>query len=368
MSSLGSSERATPSTTTMVFCSSSSSGRVRMSNRPVTSNSSIKQLRHRDVFGGAVVDRLADGADRLREALDRMMPRHIAGLEMHLRRAVIVAGDEAEQDLGEEPPFLRAEPSHDAEVDRHQPAVVVDEQVAGMHVGVKEAVAQRVAQEGLDHRAAERRQIEALGFERGAVVSGVPSIHSSVSTSRAVRSQSTVGTRKSGSSRCSPPSRRARPPRAAGPFRSRPSGASVSTTSISRSRRASGEKLLGLARGKEERVEIGLEAALDAGPQHLHRHRLARAVGLDLGAMHLRDRGGGDRRARSWRRRRCSGLPKRGDDRALRLGLRERRHLVLQALEIARDRHADHVRPRRQELAELDVGRPEPGERGGKPA
>ena len=33
MSSLGSSDRATPSTTTMVFCSSSSSGRVRRSGR-----------------------------------------------------------------------------------------------------------------------------------------------------------------------------------------------------------------------------------------------------------------------------------------------------------------------------------------------
>ena len=44
MSSLGSSERATPSTTTMVFCSSSSSGRVRMSNRPVTSNSIISSF------------------------------------------------------------------------------------------------------------------------------------------------------------------------------------------------------------------------------------------------------------------------------------------------------------------------------------
>ena len=46
-----------------------------------------QQLGHRDVFGGAVVDRLADGADRLREALHRMLARHIAGVEMHLRRA-----------------------------------------------------------------------------------------------------------------------------------------------------------------------------------------------------------------------------------------------------------------------------------------
>ena len=45
-----------------------------------------QQLRHRDLVGAAVVDRLADGADRLREILDRMMRRHVAGLEMHLRR------------------------------------------------------------------------------------------------------------------------------------------------------------------------------------------------------------------------------------------------------------------------------------------
>ena len=44
MSSRGSSARPTPSTTTMVFCSSSSSGRVRISNRPVTSNSKVSSF------------------------------------------------------------------------------------------------------------------------------------------------------------------------------------------------------------------------------------------------------------------------------------------------------------------------------------
>ena len=42
-----------------------------------------QQLRHRDFVGAAIVDRLADGADRLREILHRMMRRHVAGLEMH---------------------------------------------------------------------------------------------------------------------------------------------------------------------------------------------------------------------------------------------------------------------------------------------
>ena len=46
---------------------------------------------------------------------------------------------------------------------------MVDEQISGMHVGVKEAVAQRMAQEGLDQRAGELRQVETLGREAGAV-------------------------------------------------------------------------------------------------------------------------------------------------------------------------------------------------------
>src|ERR1700682_2413068 len=195
MSSFGSKLRATPSTTTMVFCSRISSGRVRMSNRPVTSSSSVnsfaieissavrmwigsarggvgaathveqagdadqqrQQLRHRNLCGGAVVDRLADGADGLGKILHRMMPGHIAGLEMHLGDAAIVAGDEAQQNFGEEAPLLHAEPAHDAEIHGDKPAGVVEEQIAGMHVGMKEAVAQRMAQEALDHLAAESR-------------------------------------------------------------------------------------------------------------------------------------------------------------------------------------------------------------------
>ena len=116
------------------------------------------------------MDRLTDGADRLGEIRNRMMPRHVAGLEVHLGGTVIIAGDEAVEDFGEEQPFLRPEPAHDAEVDSDQETGVVDEQVARMHVGVEETVAQCVPQEGLDHRAAEVLEIEALGDKSGAVV------------------------------------------------------------------------------------------------------------------------------------------------------------------------------------------------------
>ena len=168
----------------------------------------------------------------------------------------------------------------------------------GMHVGVEEAVAQRVAQEGLDHargRAPAGRSPWPRA-RRGRAAACRRSIPASARP-RAVRSQSTAGTRKSGSSLVFSAISEARRPRAADPSRSRPSARSVSTTSIRRSRRASAESASACARREVEGVEIGAEAPLDAGPQHLHGDRLAALRRRDLGAMHLRDRGGGDRRA-----------------------------------------------------------------------
>ena len=98
-----------------------------------------------------------------------MMRRHVPGLEMHLRGAAIIARDEAVEDFREEAALRRAEPAHDAEVDRDQPAAVVDEQISRMHVGVEEAVAQRVPQEGLHQPARKRLEIEALGLETCAI-------------------------------------------------------------------------------------------------------------------------------------------------------------------------------------------------------
>src|SRR5262249_59972125 len=115
--------------------------------------------------GGGVVDRLADGADRLRKILYRVMARHITGLEMHLRDSAIVACDEAEQDLGEEAALLQAQPPHDSEIDRDEATLIVEEQIARMHVGVEEAVTQRVPQETLDHLAAEVLEVDLRGFE-----------------------------------------------------------------------------------------------------------------------------------------------------------------------------------------------------------
>jgi len=93
----------------MVFCSRISSGRVGLHvEQSGDLEEKRQQLRHRDFLGGAVVDRLADGADGLREILHRVMARHVAGLEMHLGDAAIVARDEAQQNLRKETPLLHA--------------------------------------------------------------------------------------------------------------------------------------------------------------------------------------------------------------------------------------------------------------------
>ncbi len=193
---------------------------------------------------------------------------------MHLGDAAVVARDEAVEDFGEEAPLLRPEPPHDAEIDRDDAPGVVDEQIAGMHVGVEEAVAQRVAQEGSGSPRGRARAGRGPGFERACDrTARVPSIHSSVSTSWAVRSQSTAGTRKSGSSLV---------------FSAiSDSAAASSRRSISiATERASvvdhfdqpqparlGGKRFRMMRREGEGVEIGLEAPFDAGPQHLDRDR-----------------------------------------------------------------------------------------------
>ena len=172
---------------------------------------------------------------------------------MNLGGTVIIARDEAVQDFREKQALLRAEPAHDAEIDGDEPAVIVDEQISRMHVGVKEAVAQRVAEKRLDQRARQASAGRSLWpASRARSDSGVASIHSSVSTSLLVRSQSTVGTRKSGSSLVFS----AISESAAASRRKSISTVTVrrkvSTTSMSRSRRASAEKIFGVARDEGE--------------------------------------------------------------------------------------------------------------------
>ncbi len=308
------------------------------------------------------LNRLPDRADRLREVLDRMVRRHIAGLEMDLGGAQIIARDEAVQDLGQEATLFRAQPAHDAEIDRDEPAVMVDEQVSGMHVGVEEAVAHGVAQEGLDDVAAELRQVESPGaqrrliverravdpFEREHVARGAVPVDRGHAEARIVlgvlghlrqrgRLEPQVHLDRDRARQRLHHLDEAQPPRLGRPF-------------------------FGGAGRPEEGGQIGLEALLDARTEHLHGDH---AAARQFRPMHLRDRRRRDRRAEGGEDVRNPAAERRRD-RGLGLLLRKRRHAVLQALEIARERDADHVAPGRQELPELDVSRPERGQRDGQ--
>ena len=71
------------------------------------------------------------------------------------------------EDFRQEPALLAPEPAHDAEIHRDYAAVTIDEEIALMHVGMEESVAQRGAQEGLNEGA---RQCPRIKSEFGQTV------------------------------------------------------------------------------------------------------------------------------------------------------------------------------------------------------
>ncbi len=97
----------------------------------------------------------------------RVPGRHPAGVDVRLRDAPVVAVEERDEVLREVVAIPVAERAHDAEVERDVAPVRRDEDVAGVHVGVEEPVAERLAEEDLDAGAGELRDVDALCAERG---------------------------------------------------------------------------------------------------------------------------------------------------------------------------------------------------------
>ncbi len=129
---------------------------------------------HRHLLGGMAEDRLAHRPDRLGEGLHRVVRGHIAGLEVHPGDPLVVALQEAPQDLGQVAPFGRAEAADDAVIDRHQPVGGGGEQVALVQIGVEHPVVQRLGQEGPGQLGGQGRPIEPLLGEGGRIGQGHP--------------------------------------------------------------------------------------------------------------------------------------------------------------------------------------------------
>ena len=134
------------------------------------------------------------------KALGVAVARDVAGLEVHLGDALVVAAQEADQDLGVDPAGVGVDPAHDAEVERDERAVGPELEVALVHVGVEEAVAERVGEEGLDDPLGEPHEVGAAGAERRQVaeVDAATPIRASARGGPR-RARSTAGTRKPGS-------------------------------------------------------------------------------------------------------------------------------------------------------------------------
>lgn len=104
-----------------------------------------------------------------RELCDIVVRRDIARLEMDFGDALIIAGDEAVENLCEPYPRTAIDAAHDAEIDRGDASVRKREQIPLVHVRVEEPVGDCLAQKGADQLFGERGGIMAGGDQRGAV-------------------------------------------------------------------------------------------------------------------------------------------------------------------------------------------------------
>ena len=137
-----------PSTSTMVFCSSNSCGCVSISNCSVTWNSCASSR---------AIEISCSGRPRIGSPIERQAcvnasierrARHVAGLEMHLGDAAVIAGKKPDQHVREVIAGGAVEPPHDAEIDDRERALGIDEHVSGMQIGMEETVPEDLVEEG----------------------------------------------------------------------------------------------------------------------------------------------------------------------------------------------------------------------------
>ncbi len=278
---------------------------------------------------------------------------------MQLRHPAIIAGQKARQGPGHETAHAGIQPPHDAEIHRHQPAFPVQEEISRMHVGMEKAVAQRLGEEtahqgqrdaSWDHgprRApgrgiADRRAVDPFAGEhprRGARPIHMRHAEFGVAAGAIIK----LGCRRRFHAQVQ--------------FQRHRSGQGLDQRDNAQPPRFAGKALAPRARTRPARRRSRREQRLDPGTQHLDRRFHAFAGG---GAMHLGDGGRRDRRAERRKQaldrtsRNCRAITSRaaasekGGSRSCRCSS-ARRHLF-----------ADNIGPRRQHLAQLDIGGSQP--------
>ena len=285
---------------------------------------------------------------------------------MPLGHPLVIAGDEAVDDIGKKPPFAPVEPPHDAEIDRHDVAGFgVGKQIARMHVGVEIAVADGVPKKTLQDLAGQLPAIETRRIEGCEIPDG--------NTIDPVRGEHGV---------CGmvPADRRRAEPRVlfdiAGELGDRSRlepqielelcGIIEGLDHIEGPEAAQvAHEGFGEARAGIVALDVVAKALPHAGPQDFYRNLAAKAVPQHDSLVHLRNRGGGDGRRQF---RELGGA--RSQRISQQLGhqrLVERLHLVLQHRQLRREGGTDNIGSGGEGLAEFDVGRPELVERPRQP-
>ena len=149
-----------------------------------------QQLAEVDLLQRPVEDRLAHRADRALELVDARLARHPARVDVRHRHAVVVAVEERHEVDREVVLVAVGERAHDPEVHAAVAPVAQHEDVARVHVGVEEAVAEDLREEDLA-----RRRVRGAGCRcrssrrRSTAFTGMPSMRCITITSRLHQSQ-----------------------------------------------------------------------------------------------------------------------------------------------------------------------------------
>ena len=246
-------------------------------------------------------------------------------------------------------------PAHDAEIDRDEVAVLVDEDVAGVHVAVEEAVPEHLLEEDFGGARQDAIGVETGGDQGLALIGwdpahplqgqhatcGAPPVH--LRHPKALVSSEILGQLRGGGG--------LKPQIHLPPG---PGGESVDRRDRPEPAEARLHPLQPHGDAGEE-VEIARHPPLDARAQDLDRDLLA---GAGHGEMDLGDRGGCDRAIIEFREQLIEGLTERVLDRPAGERAVERWQVVLQLRQVGGHLLAEQIRARGEALAELDEAGP----------
>ncbi len=262
------------------------------------------------------------------------------GFEMHFGDTAVIAIEEAQQHLAQEAPGLFVDAAGDAEIDGDQLTVGPHEQIAGMHVGVKEAVAEHHIEKGVRRLLDDGEQIMPGRFQGVDLVDGnsMDPFQRQHPPGRPLPVDGGDGEGRIVGEILGDLGRRRRL-EAQVHFHGHRLFEGPDRIDEAQAAHRGNQTLDPLGQPIEE-GDVPVELRLDAGPQHFDRHLFAAAGHRQ---MHLGDGGRRHRDIVEKLIQRLNRLPEFGGDDGAGLGRREGRQTVLQLGEIGSHLVADHV-------------------------